>query len=155
MKTTVGEINVLPHNSHYADPKHEGKFINNPKATYKTYTEIKAWLDTYKNTHKFVEHKYVCGDFAADVHNAAERAGIKCREVHIKYIGSWTGHIMVNFHTKEGGDIFYDGSAHGAIYTVPTLLGKRSATRKVTKIPSSIYPHYKGTKGIDFIIVAE
>ena len=66
--------------------------------------------------------RYECGDFAKDLHDLAEKEGIRCGFVVI-YYNHGQGHGMNVFDTRDHGLIFVD-LAMGARYDTDRFLGK-------------------------------
>lgn len=79
-----------------------GYMLRNP-----TYAEMKEFLSNDITSHKsYISEEYICTDFAAEVNNNAEAAGIRCATVYINYIGA--GHAIVGFETTDKGLIFIE-----------------------------------------------
>lgn len=73
-----------------------------------SYQEMKEFLaQDVTDSKTYVEGKYVCSDFAAEVNNNAEAQGIRCALVEIKYPGNW-GHVIVAFETTDKGLVFIE-----------------------------------------------
>jgi hypothetical protein len=88
------------------------ELINNPSATNPTYAELIAFIqqDT-TDTNDYLENPYigyVCADFAEDVHNNAEAAGIRAASVSIQFKGSDKGHACNAFDTIDKGLVYID-----------------------------------------------
>ena len=88
------------------------ELINNPNATNPTYEELVAFIqqDT-TDTNDYLEHPrigYVCADFAEDVHNNAEAAGIRAAWVSLHNEGSDKGHACNAFDTIDMGLVYID-----------------------------------------------
>jgi hypothetical protein len=102
------------------------ELINNPSATNPTYAELVAFIvanpvDT--NTYfKEGPKAYVCSDFAEDVHNDAEAAGIRAAWVSIDLQGKDEGHALNAFETSDRGLVYIDctGERHGFVF-IPQL----------------------------------
>jgi len=56
--------------------------------------------------HAYVSGIYVCGDFARDVHNNAERAGIRTAYVAVRFASDY--HALNAFKTTDRGLVFID-----------------------------------------------
>jgi len=85
------------------------QLINNPDAHNPTYAELLDFIikdRTDANT--YVAQSYVCSDFAEDVHNNAEAAGIRAAWVSIKFAGTSEGHALNAFETTDKGLIYID-----------------------------------------------
>jgi len=73
-----------------------------------TYSEMKEFLKQDLTDHNsYIENKYTCSDFAADVNNNAEQQGFRCALVELKYPGE-RGHAIVAFNTVDRGLIFIE-----------------------------------------------
>jgi len=86
--------------------------IDNPDAADPTYAELVAFIrqDT-TDANDYLEHPrigYVCADFAEDVHNSAEAAGIRAASVSVDFEGSEEGHAMNAFDTIDMGRVYID-----------------------------------------------
>jgi hypothetical protein len=95
------------------------ELINNPSATNPTYAELLAFIkeDTTDKHHYAdsvdvyigaAEVPYVCSDFAEDVHNNAEAAGIRTAWVSIDFEGNDEGHALNAFETTDRGLVYID-----------------------------------------------
>jgi hypothetical protein len=87
------------------------KLINNLDAKNPSMKELNAFLKT-PEVRKIANkqgksHSYDCGDFARDLHNLAEKEGIRCGFV-IVYYNHGVGHGMNCFDTRDEGEIFID-----------------------------------------------
>jgi len=73
-----------------------------------TYSETKEFIKQDLTDHNsYIENEYTCSDFAADVNNNAERQGLRCALVELKYPGEM-GHAVVAFNTVDKGLIFIE-----------------------------------------------
>ena len=92
------------------------ELINNPNAINPTYAELVAFIKEdstdehpYTNGSFFpVSLLYVCSDFAEDVHNNAEAAGIRAAWVGIDFEGNDDGHALNAFETTDKGLVYID-----------------------------------------------
>lgn len=94
------------------------ELINNPAATNPTYAELLAFIKkdpTDKYSYIFGPPKiaYVSSDFAEDVHNNAEAAGIRAAWVGIDIYGNTEGHALNAFETTDMGLVFIDSTGEG------------------------------------------
>jgi len=85
---------------------------DNPDATNPTYAELVAFIqqDT-TDANDYLEHSligYVCADFAEDVHNNAEAAGIRAASVSVDFEGGGEGHALNAFDTIDMGLVYID-----------------------------------------------
>jgi hypothetical protein len=86
--------------------------IDNPSTVNPTYAELVAFIqqDT-TDTNDYMVHPrigYVCADFAEDVHNNAEAAGIRAAWVSIDFGEDDEGHACNAFDTTDMGLVYID-----------------------------------------------
>jgi hypothetical protein len=88
------------------------ELINNPNATNPTYDELIAFIqEDTTDTNDYLEHPrigYVCADFAEDVHNDAEAAGIRAAWVSLDFGKDDKGHACNAFDTTDMGLVYID-----------------------------------------------
>jgi len=83
--------------------------VNNCNATDKTYNEVIQFIKTDKTDEKpYILESYTCGDYAEEVHNNAEAAGIKAGWVTIEFKEGGIGHAFNVFNTTDSGLIYID-----------------------------------------------
>jgi len=86
--------------------------IDNPDAVNPTYAELRAFIEQdTTDTNDYLVHPligYVCADFAEDVHNNAEAAGIRAASVSVDFEGSEEGHAVNAFDTIDMGLVYID-----------------------------------------------
>jgi hypothetical protein len=104
------------------------KLVNNLEAKNPSMKELNAFLKTPEvrkiATKQAKTHNYDCGDFARDLHNLAEKEGIRCGFVII-YYNHGVGHGMNAFETRDEGVIFIDFAMVGR-YDADRLAGKET-----------------------------
>ena len=85
---------------------------NNPEATDPTYDELVAFIKKDLTDKKdYIEdgpNAYVCSDFAEEVHNNAETAGIRAGWVSVTFEGTDEGHALNAFDTIDRGLVYID-----------------------------------------------
>jgi len=86
--------------------------VDNPDAINPTYAELVAFIqqDT-TDANNYLEDPligYVCADFAEDVHNNAEAAGIRAASVSVEFEGGGDGHACNAFDTIDKGLVYID-----------------------------------------------
>jgi YHS domain-containing protein len=91
--------------------------IDNPDAIDPTYAELLAFIqqDT-TDANNYLEDSligYVCADFAEDVHNNAEAAGIRAASVSVDFEGDEKGHACNAFNTIDKGLVYIDCTGQG------------------------------------------
>jgi hypothetical protein len=86
--------------------------IDNPDAVNPTYAELVAFVeqDTTDTNDYFIDPSigYVCADFAEDVHNNAEAAGIRAASVSVEFEEGGEGHALNAFDTTDRGLVYID-----------------------------------------------
>ena len=93
----------------------DGKAIildNNPAAVNPTFDELIAFIKSDPtDTREYIADgpdAYVCADFAEEVHNNAERSGIRAAWVGITFENTEEGHAINAFETTDKGLVFID-----------------------------------------------
>ncbi|PIX31386.1 hypothetical protein COZ60_04845 [Candidatus Bathyarchaeota archaeon CG_4_8_14_3_um_filter_42_8] len=91
------------------------ELINNPNATNPTYAELVAFIEEDSTDERQYLTRawapgfaYTCADFAEDVHNNAEAAGIKAAWVGIDFEENDEGHALNAFETTDKGLVYID-----------------------------------------------
>lgn len=91
------------------------ELINNPNATNPTYAELVAFIKEDSTDERHYRSRdwapgfaYTCADFAEDVHNNAEAAGIKAAWVSIDFEENDEGHALNAFETTDKGLVYID-----------------------------------------------
>jgi hypothetical protein len=88
------------------------ELVNNNYAANPTYEELLAFLSTdTTNTLSYVlggPEAFICSDFAEQLHNNAEAAGIRAGWVNIDFADSNLGHTINVFETTDRGLVFID-----------------------------------------------
>ena len=98
----------------------DGKAIildNNPAAVDPTFEELIAFIKSDPtDTSEYIadgHDAYVCADFAEDVHNNAESAGIRAAWVGITFENTADGHAINAFETTDKGLVYIDCTSGG------------------------------------------
>ena len=94
------------------------ELVNNPNATNPSFAKLVAFInrdptDKYSYIVGPPKVAYVCSDFAEDVHNNAEAAGIRAAWVGIDIYGKGNGHAINAFETTDVGLVFIDCTGKG------------------------------------------
>lgn len=72
-----------------------------------TFREAVDFLEEDRtDANEYVEGEYVCSHFAADVNNNAEKQGIRCALVDVRFPSS--GHAIIAFDTTDEGMVYFD-----------------------------------------------
>ena len=106
----------------------DGKAIildNNPDAANPTYAELVAFIKSDPtDTREYVANgsgAYVCADFAEEVHNNAERRGIRAAWVGITFENTEEGHAINAFETTDKGLVYIDCTSGGKTHGVDNI----------------------------------
>ena len=131
--------------------------VDNPEAADPTFVELAAFIKADPTDSKdYVEdgpNAYVCSDFAEEVHNNAETAGIRAGWAGIKFTGMEVGHAVNAFETTDKGLIYIDctnGRSHEnegdeapSWDTVAYIeAGKRYGILHIDQVISAPYDYY-------------
>ncbi len=81
---------------------------NNQSAVNPTYAQAVDFILQNNISSRLYAPRYTCGDFAKDVHNAAESAGLKCAFVCIDFADGTDSHACNCFNTTDKGLIYFD-----------------------------------------------
>jgi len=96
---------------------HPIELTNNPNARNPTFQQLMGFImcdetDTYEYLEKSYspesKRAYTCADFAENVHNNAEAAGIRAAWVAIVLKGKDKGHVCNAFETRDIGLVYID-----------------------------------------------
>jgi hypothetical protein len=89
-------------------PPHN-QIINNRNAVNPTWQQLTSFIFTDRTDEKpYIEDVFMCGEFAEQVHNNAESAGIRAAYVRIKYEGDEIPHALNAFVTSDRGLVYID-----------------------------------------------
>ncbi len=81
--------------------------VNNTQSENPSWQQLQSFIFTDKTDEKpYLPDSYVCGEFASDVHNNAEAAGIRCALVAVEFGDVW--HACNAFLTVDRGLVFID-----------------------------------------------
>jgi hypothetical protein len=96
-------------NYYGADPDKPVVLINKRTAINPTWDQLKSFLLTdTTDENDYLPGIRVCAEFAAELHNNAEAAGIKAAWVSIDFEGDSKGHALNAFNTTDCGLVFID-----------------------------------------------
>lgn len=114
--------------------------INHEAASNPTWLRLKQFLLNDKTDQKaYVPDVYMCGDYARDVHNNAERAGIRAAYVAVMVPGY--DHALNAFKTVDRGLVFIDCTGLLASESGPSNRDKIVDVRLGEKfVPESLFP---------------
>ena len=107
-----GNTRQLPYNGTYG---FRVILDNNPDATDPTWDQVVAFLKADKTDEaEYVTGDFMCGSFAQEVHNSAEKAGIRAAWVGIDLAGKPIGHAVNAFNTTDRGLVYTDSTGQTA-----------------------------------------
>lgn len=88
---------------------HKIELEDNPDSKNISYSELIKFIKMDETEKKeYLIGNYTCGDYAEELHNNAERAGIKTAWVYIEFEGDINSHACNAFYTTDKGLIFID-----------------------------------------------
>ena len=100
------------------------ELINNPDARDPSWEQLLAFIRADStDTRKYIDTfywGYVCADYARDVHNNAEEAGIRAAWVGVEFEEGGWGHALNAFMTIDRGLVFVDCTRVDTIAYVKT-----------------------------------
>lgn len=123
---------------------------NNPDAKDPTYKELVSFIKADKTDRKsYVPGSYMCDSFAEDVHNNAEKAGIKAGFVELKLSNPDDMQYCNVFNTVDKGTVYIDctGEERGGVNCDTTVKEIKTGIRyhPVALYPPSERAYYQGT----------
>ncbi|OEU41668.1 hypothetical protein BGV40_13720 [Methanosarcina sp. Ant1] len=80
---------------------------NYENATNPTYNQVLTFVKADKTDEKAYTSSYVCSGFSQDLHNNAEKAGIKCTWVGCEFTQG-EGHAFNEIQTTDKGIVYID-----------------------------------------------
>ena len=85
------------------------QLVNNSDATNPTWQQLKDFLRSDKtDQNQYILGSYICVDFAKEVHDNAEAAGIRAAFVGVSFEGEIEGHALNAFETIDKGLVYID-----------------------------------------------
>jgi hypothetical protein len=114
--------------------------VNYETASNPTWTQLLVFLRNDRTDQRaYVPDVYMCGDYARDVHNNAERAGIRAAYVAVDFTGY--DHALNAFKTIDRGLVFIDCTGLLASESGPSNRDKIVDVRLGEKYtPRSLFP---------------
>ncbi len=107
-----GNTQQLPYNGTYG---FRVVLENNPASVDPTWDQVVAFLKADRTDEmEYVAEDFMCGAFAQDVHNNAEKAGIRAAWVGVDLAGRSIGHAVNAFNTTDRGLVFTDSTGQTA-----------------------------------------
>jgi hypothetical protein len=115
-----GTTRQLPYNGTYG---FRVILENNPDARDPTWDQVVAFLKADKTDEmEYVAADFMCGSFAQEVHNNAEKAGMRAAWVGIDLAGKPIGHAVNAFNTTDRGLVYSDSTGQTAqVYDMALL----------------------------------
>ena len=146
-------VRVVKHTADDVNGKMRSTVLcRNLKAHNPTLAELKKFLlspPVQKIMKKpYINGKYVCADYSAELTNLANKDGIICGLVEVYYKHGLEGHGMCVFNTTDHGYIFVD-LTHRVVYDEKTFLGKKDFNKadKLNFFRESAKNHYQTESG--------
>lgn len=88
-------------------PFQDADIVNQSEVTDQTWVQLQNFIISDKtDQNTYVPNVYTCGEYARDVHNNAEAAGIRSAYVIIEFSDDW--HACNAFKTTDRGLVFID-----------------------------------------------
>ena len=88
-------------------PFRGAELVRQDSAADPTWAQLLAFLSADKTDQSiYIPNVYMCGDYARDVYNDAERSGIRAAYVAIRFTDRW--HACNAFQTTDRGIVFID-----------------------------------------------
>ena len=113
-----------------------------------TYEEALDFLERDRtDANEYIEGEYVCSHFAADINNNAEKQGIRCALVDVRFPDS--GHAIIAFETTDEGLVYFEPLTDDRVRPV---IGKRYY-RCIEPEPGYIYSKPSFNDTIEDIVV--
>ncbi len=105
-------ITVFHNTQPYIEPIYTGQslhLVNDNSASNPTWQQLMNFLVSDKtDQNQYIFESYVCTDYAEEVHNNAEAAGIKAAFVAVFFKGDEIGHTLNAFETTDYGLVYID-----------------------------------------------
>ena len=146
-----GATRQLPYNGTYG---FRVILENNPDARDPTWDQVVAFLKADKTDElEYVADDFMCGAFAQDVHNNAEKAGIRAAWVGIDLAGESIGHAVNAFNTTDRGLVYTDSTGQTAqVYEMALLKPEASGDgSSVSPLDGDRVAYVKKGKELGFI----
>jgi len=116
--------------------------VDNPDATNPSYAELVAFIQMdLSDTNRYIDGEYVCADYAEDVHNNAEVAGIRTAWVSVTFENDDEGHALNAFETTDKGLVYIDCVECDTIAYVEK--GQEYGVRDMAQAESLAYSFYQ------------
>ena len=114
--------------------------VNNGTATNPTWAQLSDFLLRDKtDQNDYVPGVYMCDDFARDVHNNAEQAGIRAAYVVVELPNAY--HSLNAFRTTDRSLVFMDCTGREASQSSPSNCDKTVSVRLgKSYVPKSLFP---------------
>lgn len=126
------------------------ELVNNPYAENPSYDELLAFIQTETTNEKLFIHTffwgYICTDYAEDVHNNAEAAGIRAALVVIYFEEDEMGHALNAFETIDKGLVYIDCTSWDTVAYIEK--GKEYGCIDLDEVYSTEYSYYEKNKQI-------
>ncbi|OPY27589.1 MAG: hypothetical protein A4E28_01958 [Methanocella sp. PtaU1.Bin125] len=84
------------------------EIIENKRATDPSYSLLISFLSDYGAPRGQYEPGHVCSSYTVELHDTAERMGLKAHVVLVYFIGVVDPHSIVVFNTTDNGRVYID-----------------------------------------------
>ncbi len=137
----------------------EMTYYNNPEATDVSYDDLKQFLLSDKTDRNiYTPGSYVCIDYAKELHDNAERQGIRSAIVSVdlkQSNGSIDHHALNAFNTTDRGMVYIDTTGHINSPGIDTIvydfgIGKQYIPKTVF---NSRYVHFSMGEIVDYDVI--
>jgi hypothetical protein len=115
MQDTFGDVSagILPDDTITSgtvkNADRDYNLTRNATAVNPTWNQLVTFLQTdYTDQNPYIYGVYTCGNYAEDVFNHAQAAGIRAAVVSIYFENSWDGHALNAFKTIDRGLVYID-----------------------------------------------
>jgi hypothetical protein len=113
---------------------------NNRNAKDPTWLELRAFLlEDKTDKHLYIPGEYECGNFAEELHNNAEAAGIRSAFVGIHFYDE-IPHAINAFKTTDLGLVYVDDTGYTTSITLANLDKKATLAKNEAYVVTLIFP---------------
>ena len=111
--------------------------VNNPDAQDPSWSELESFLkEDPSDLHFYITPSYTCGDFAEQLHNNAELAGIKAAFCVVEFYEG-PAHALNAFQTRDKGLVYIDVTGKEFFGSVSLPSGREWGTERLDGPDSS------------------
>ncbi len=130
-------------NGHISTDNPYVDLVNNPDAKDPTFAEVVEFIKADETDKKpYVPGRYMCDLFARDVHNNAEKAGLRAAWVSLELSNPDDLQFCVAFQTTDRGLVYIDCTGEEGGSTSDCDMIVKDISEGVRYHPESLYPPY-------------